>query len=147
MIGLIKPIVLMIFAATSTSAFAQTAPVPRPPLGPGSGARQFPMGLQQQLPAVDLNSVSVSNLGDSTLQFSSWDGDGWKPFQVLSRQTVTITCQKCGNEIAIAFHDGTENRTANARTGDNYALFWDQAQLRWDFMPLAVFMQRKGRFR
>jgi hypothetical protein len=144
MTSLTRQFALLLCVAASTSAFAQA---PRPPLGPGDVSRQFPQGLQQQAPAPD--SITVTNLGDSLLQLSYWDGAEWKPFQLSSRQAVSISisCSKCGNEIPIAFHDGTSNRTTKAQTGTNYGLFWDQTRLRWDFAPLAVIMQNRGRFR
>jgi hypothetical protein len=144
MTSLTRQIALLLGLAASTGAFAQT---PRPSLTPGDVSRQFPLGLQQQAPAVASDSITVTNLGDSLLQLSSWDGSEWKPFQLSSRQTISISCSKCGNEIPIAFHDGTTNRTTNAQTGTNYGLFWDQTRLRWDFAPLAMIMQNRGRFR
>jgi hypothetical protein len=138
MTSLTRQIALLFGVAASTGAIAQT---PRPPLGPSDVSRQFPLGLQQQAPVAS-DSITVTNLGDSLLQFSSWDGAEWKPFQISSRKTVSISCAKCGNEIPIAFHDGATNRTMNAQTRTSYGLFWDQTHLRWDFAPLAVIMQR-----
>jgi hypothetical protein len=141
MTRLTRQIALLFGVAASTGALAQT---PRPPLAPGDVSRQLPLGLQQQPPAVASDLITVTNLGDSVLQFSSWDGAEWKSFQLSSRQAVSISCAKCGNEIPIAFHDGATNRTMNAQTGTNYGLYWDQTHLRWDFAPLAVI---RGRLR
>jgi hypothetical protein len=138
-------IALVILAEAITGAWAQT-PSPRPPLGPADVSRQFPLGLQEQMPSVQSDEISVINLGDAALQFSSWDGEEWKPFKLLPRQTVAIACAKCVNEIPIAFHDGAENRTLNATTGSNYGLFWNHAKRRWDFAPLATILKSRGRF-
>jgi hypothetical protein len=62
MTSLTRQIVLLFGVAASTGALAQT---PRPPLGPGDVSRQFPLGLQQQAPAVASDSITVTNLGDS----------------------------------------------------------------------------------
>jgi hypothetical protein len=86
--------------------------------------------------------------GTATLQFSSWDGaTAWNTFQLAPRQTVTISCARCGDQISIAFHDGTANRTVNAKAADRYGLYWDQSQSRWDFASIAAIMRSQGVFR
>jgi hypothetical protein len=111
MTSLTRRIVLLLGVAASTEAFAQT---PRPPLGPCDVSRQFPLGLQQQAPSVASDSIAVTNLGDSALQFSFWDGAEWKPLQLSSRP----------NRL-----NGATNRITKAQTGTSYGLFWAQVRL------------------
>ena len=145
---MMRPIVqiaLLIIIGTSTGAFAQSQPNPRPPLGPGDTTRQFPAGVQRQTGSVGSDSITVSNLGNATLRFSSWDGaSNWKSVQLTPGQSVTISCTQCEGEIPIAFHDGAQNQTRTAKTAGNYGLFWDQLQSRWDFAPISVINRNKG---
>ena len=143
----IRIAVLIAAMGASTSLFAESQPTPRQPLGPGDLSRQFPLGLQGQAPTspglsgptAGPDSIAVTNLGNTTLSFSAWDGTAsWKPFQLGSGQSVTISCPPCGSEIPVAFHDGAQTRTVNAKTADSYGLFWDSAKGRWDFASTAA---------
>jgi hypothetical protein len=134
--------------AASTSTFAQSQPTPRQPLSPGDLGRQFPAGVQSQAPTAGADSITVTNLGNTTLSFSAWDGTAsWKPFQLGSGQTVTISCAQCGSEIPVAFHDGTQTRTISAKTADSYGLFWNFSHSRWDFASTATITGSRGQSR
>jgi hypothetical protein len=129
--------------AASTGVLAQNQATPRPPLGPGDSSRQFPQGLQRQAPSVGADSITVSNLGGKPLRFSSWDGaSSWKSFELAPGQTIAVTCAKCGDVIPIAFSDGSQNRTVDAKPANNYGLYWDESQSRWDLASIAEIMQR-----
>ena len=134
--------------AASTSVCAQSQPTPRPPLGPGDLSRQFPAGVPSQTPVTGPDSITVTNLGNTTLNLSAWDGtSSWKTFQLGSGQTLTISCAQCGNEIPVAFHDGTQTRTISAKTADSYGLFWDPSQSRWDFASTTAIAGSRGQSR
>ena len=135
-------VMLSIIVMTSTEVVAQSK---RPPLGPGI-SNQFPDGLQRQAPVVDADSITVSNFGSQRLRFSAWDGAStWRPFDLLPGQTVTVACEKCGDAIPIAFHDGVQNRTTRAKAADRYGLYWDDAQRRWNFAPVTAITSGRGR--
>lgn len=145
MTRLIGTIAFSSVLAVTSLAWGQSQPTPRPPLAPGDSFRQFPEALQT--PAIDTNSVAITNFGNVTLRFSAWDGvSSWKQYQVAAGQTLTISCRPCGTAIPISFHDGSQNRTTNLKTANSYGLYWDSSQQRWDLAPAAI-AQRGGQAR
>jgi hypothetical protein len=136
---------LMICLAANTDAFAQ-APAQRPPLGPGDPLRQFPGGLQRdRMPTVASDTVAVTNFGNQALKFSAWDGTAsWRLFELAPGESVSVICSRCGSAIPITFNDGSQNRTVDAKTADNYALYWDAAQNRWDFAMISEIIRSKA---
>jgi hypothetical protein len=121
----------------ATSALAQS---PRPALEPSN--RQFPEALNSPL-AVDSHSIAVSNLADTTLAFSTWDGaSSWTRAQIASGQTTVISCSRCSGVVQVSFDDGTTKRIVNANLGGRYLFYWAGSESRWDFVNVATITQR-----
>jgi hypothetical protein len=86
-------------------------------------------------PHVPQDCIAVMNAGDEPLLLSYWDGEGkWVPLSISSgRETLLISCAKCGSEINVSFHDGAENRIIAAKTMRAYVIFWNSEAQRWNF--------------
>lgn len=136
-----KPIgklVVCISVIAATSVLAQT---PRPPLEPSN--RQFPEALLNAPRAIDSYSIAVSNLGDKTLAFSTWDGaSSWKAAQIAPGQTTVISCSRCSEIVQVSFDDGTKKRTVNANLAGRYFFYWAGSESRWDFVNVSTIIQR-----
>jgi hypothetical protein len=133
---------LIVLAAALAGGAAQAqSPTPRPPLGPGrhNVYNMAPSDLRKMLPppaVVDAGNVAISNFGTTALTFSYWDGESaWKTVQLNPGETTQVACAKCGETVAIGFHDGKQTRQVDASKGKHYALYWNAAQQAWDFKP------------
>jgi hypothetical protein len=85
---------------------------------------------------VEPGNVAISNYGAKTLTFSYWDGESaWTTLQVNPGATTQVACAKCGQTVAISFHDGKQTRQVEAAKGKHYVLYWNAAQQGWDFKP------------
>jgi len=86
---------------------------------------------------INSETIAVTNLGNKILNFSYWNGEtAWQQLQVSPAQRITVACARCGRTIHIAYHDGRENRTVTVPMGTENALYWADAQGRWDFAAL-----------
>jgi hypothetical protein len=123
---------VVFYIGISGSALAQSQSSPRTPLGPGN--RMFPFELLSKRPSG--NAIAVVNFGSNPLKFSYWESGNWKPAEVVSGQRMIVNCPDCGRIVYLQFNDGHQDLRVDAKTGDNYAMFWSNSDGRWRFAPL-----------
>jgi hypothetical protein len=147
--------VLPIVLALGNVAVAGEPPLPRPPIGPrtlemrGSDREldMRPLMVPQpepprfsapiSLPVPD-DRIRVFNIGNKQLHISYWDGQSaWQNVAVDAGQTTEVACSKCAGTVNVAFHNGKENVSAEAKVGNTYYLSWSGRTGTWIFSASA----------
>jgi hypothetical protein len=117
----------------SANGVAGEAPSPRPPLG-GAVRDMLPSkdpltdGREGRGLTIPADRVRIRNAGNQIISLSYWDAQSWRTLTVAPGENLDVLCPQCGDAIPIAYHNGRENRTVQARPGKLYTISWS-AQL------------------
>ena len=83
--------------------------------------------------AIAKDRVRIHNLGNKTLALSYWDAiSAWQTVLIPAGQDLDVICASCGATINLAFHNGKENKTIRASSGNLYALSWSGQTAEWE---------------
>jgi hypothetical protein len=121
-------------------AIAGEQPTPRNPIGPNPIVQEMlPPAAEVRLPAAQLSPfaedrIRVHNIGNQHLSISYWDGQSaWRHVSIDSGRSTDVVCPKCSGTIAVAYHNGRENKSVTAKGGSTYVLSWSSQAGVWVF--------------
>ncbi|MCK1732631.1 hypothetical protein IVA79_01370 [Bradyrhizobium sp. 138] len=121
-------------------ASAEDSPAPRRPLGPSERSTQLRTPAQDlllpspQLSPLTSDSIRIQNVGDKKLVMAYLDADtsSWKTFTIETGRAAELSCQKCGRQFAVAFHNGKDLKQLQLPAGKSYLLGWSDTGAVWE---------------
>jgi hypothetical protein len=131
------PLTLLIAIALTTPILAEDSPAPRTPIGPQGRTTEMRTPSHELIPTTPQplpnTIIRIQNVGDQRLFMSYWDPESsWRTVSVDAGQTSDLSCQKCGGQFTVAFHNGKSLRQIIVPSGNTYLLGWSDVSGVWE---------------